>query len=203
MRDREEPKIVAALAELCRERGVTCVVQVGAGDGYEADEIRKYTGCRAVAIEGCSDAERVFSQTEWHIAVIGATDGPTNFYVHDNRNLSGQIARESGERIEVVEQRRLDTFCREHDIKPDALIIDTEGTTLDVLEGCGDLLNNLKVVYAECQTSVLRPGMRLLGEVSEFLATHDMTMRVGPPSYGSGGQGNYTWVRNETKPDAA
>lgn len=194
-RDREKPETAAALADLCKEYGVTCVVQVGAGDGYEADFVRDAIGCSAVAIEGCTDSARVFDKTDWHIAVIGATDGPMPFYVHDNRNLSGQVKRGTNERMVMVHQRRLDTFCRYHGYTPDALIIDTEGTTLDVLEGCGELLNNMKVVYAECQTVQIRPGIRTVTEVDKFLVARGMTIHEGPPSYNPGGQGNFTWVR--------
>jgi hypothetical protein len=128
--------------------------------------------------------------------MIGAADSMTNFYVHAAQGLSSPIAREDGmEEKHELFQRRLDTFCAERGIVPDALLIDTEGTTLDVLEGAGSLINGVRLVYAECQTSMIRPGMRLLPEVDTLLTNRGFVRRVGPPEYDAGGQGNYCWVR--------
>ena len=122
----------------------------------------------------------------------------TQFYGHSSPDLSSTIPREDGhERAETLHQYRLDTFCRTHGgIKPDALIIDTEGTTLDVLEGCGTLLDNMKVIYAECQTSDPRPSVRHVNDVDALLVAHGMTQHTKEPSYARWQtQGNFTWVR--------
>lgn len=193
---REEPHIVFALVDLCKQLGVRCVVQVGAEDGYEAEEIRKATGCQAVCFEPDPKCAPVSLGLGWHPIMIGATDCMTNFYVHVTRGLSSQISRAGGleEKVEM-QQRRLDTFCLENGIAPDVLLVDTEGTTLDVLEGAGALLDAVRLVYAECQTHEIRLGMRLLPEVAAFLAAREFVQRTGAPAYDAGGQGNYCWVR--------
>ena len=119
------------------------------------------------------------------------------FYLHQNTGLSGHFPRgDSDSEICVLAQHvRLDHFCGIRYIEPDALIIDTEGSTMEALEGCGFILDNLKVVYAECQTQEIRPGIRLLPEVDKLLVAHGMTQHEGLPSYDVGSQGNYTWIR--------
>lgn len=191
----EEPHVIAALADLCKKMEIRCLVQVGAADADEAGRIHKETGCRAIGIEARDDAQCLSGNVEYHHAIIGATDGVTEFYLHPTSELSGHFKRGDEEKRVMMQQWRLDTFCFNNRLEPDALVIDTEGSTLDVLEGAGRILDNVRMIYAECQTEVLRPGIRLVGEVDTFLATRGFTAHQGLPSYACGGQGNYTWVK--------
>lgn len=194
---REEDDVVTALSNLCGSMELRCVVQVGAEDGYEVHQAAiRNPGMRAIAIEAEPKRVPCNEALEFHHAVIGATDCQTVFYRHSTPGLSGHFAREDGCETKVeVEQRRLDHFCAEHGIVPDGLIIDTEGTTLEVLEGCGALLDGVRMVYAEVQTTEIRPGIRLLPEVHEFLVSRGFVERGGPPSYGGPPQCNRTWVK--------
>jgi FkbM family methyltransferase len=195
---REDDSVVHALAELCQLYQIKTLFQVGACDGYEAYAVASKTQCRVVLFEPDPLCAAMAPSLDWHAVMVGATDCVTTFYAHGARGLSSPIKRGDGEETEMqLRQTRLDTFCEKHEIWPDALLVDTEGTSLDVLEGCGDrILNSLKVAYLECQTSAFRPGMRLVGEVDALLVAHGMTSHQGPPSYGAGdAQGNYTFVR--------
>lgn len=180
---------------MCKQREVKCLVQVGAGDGYEADAIREATGCRAICIDADPKSAPASKSIEWHYTMIGATDCTTSFYVNANLGLSTPITRGGGEEELKLYQRRLDTFCKYHDIRPDALIVDTEGGDLAVIEGCGDLLDGVKLIYTEQQTHTLRPGMRLLKETEEFLSARGFTRHNELPTYDAGGQGNYTFTK--------
>ena len=193
----EKENIVAALADLCMKQRIKTLIQVGAGDGFEAYVMQMRSNCRAIAIEGNRNMASINPNLEFHHGIIGSMDCGAMFYVHQNPGLSGLIPRADGHETPFTTlQQRLDTWCRLHGgIQPDALIIDTEGTTFGVLEGCGDLLDGVNVVYAECQTAILRPGMSLLKEVDSLLVARGMTRHEGLPSYDEGTQGNYTWVR--------
>ena len=190
----EEPNVCNELADLCGSMNIKCLVQVGAENGFEASFIQKKTGCEAVCIDGDTRCKPIEGNVKYFHEVIGATDGPGMFYVNPNHGLSSQIQREEDPGFYVQEQR-LDTFCEKNGIAPDALIIDTEGTTMEVLEGATRILDGVRMIYAECQTHVIRPGIRLLGEIDAFLVARGFTRRDGPPSYSCGSQGNYTWVR--------
>lgn len=193
----EHNGICHALAAMCEEFGVGCVVQVGAWDGYEIAKIQEITDCHAVAIDGDDRHPQPFDNIEYHTIVIGATDCVTRFHKVTTPGLSTCLQlHKDDKQYTNVEQQRLDTFCKERNIFPDALIIDTEGTTMDVLEGCGKLLDDIRLIYAECQNrSDKRPGIRYLDEVDAFLVERGFEQREGPPSYDCGGQGNYTWIR--------
>jgi len=195
--DHEAGDVVDALSDLCAKMKVKTLVHVGAGDGYEAFTVAERTDCRAIAIDGDTRMQPFSPKLEFHHILIGATDCEMPFYVNPKECLSSPLPRGTkNEKSIGVQQQRLDTFCaRRGNLMPDGLIIDTEGTSLDVLEGCGDLLDNMKIIYAEVQTNIDRPGMRLVREVDSLLVGRGMEGHGGPPSYNVGSQGNMTWVR--------
>ena len=191
----ENKRTVDALAEVFKKYSVKCLVNVGACDGFEASALATVTGCRSIAIEGDTRCRPCSDNIEFHYMVIGATDCDTEFYVHNTIGLPGCIKR-GNEPMVVVQQERLDTFCNRNNVTPDALLIDTEGTVPDVIAGCGQLLNSVNVVYAECQA-------HNIDEIDNMLSVAGLTQHEwnSPPSYWADKkkyQGNYTWVRNET-----
>ena len=196
----EEEHIVGSLIALCKELRIQCVVQVGAEDGFEAGEIARATGCRAVAVE--ADDRCIVHKVdgvEFHNVLIGATDSAAiPFYRNTQMGLSGTLSRsDGGQEVFDLPMRRLDTFCQSLDIIPDALIIDTEGTCLDVLNGATGVLGGVKLIYAEVQTEKIRPGVSMKVDVDAWLKERGFVERHGLPSYGACGQGNFTYVRSE------
>lgn len=191
----EHADVCRSLADICRKMAVSCVVQVGAEDGHEASYLAQTLGCRSIAIEanaGVSSSPGI----EYHVSVIGATNGPTTFYRHSNGALSGHFPRGSEEVAERRWMQRLDAFCGDNLIAPDALIIDTEGSTLEVLEGATGILGGVKVIYAEVQDYPIREGIRPFPLVDAFLAARGFTAHDAAPTYGKGdAQWNQTWVR--------
>jgi FkbM family methyltransferase len=197
----EEESVVRALIDLAEEYEITCVMQVGAEDGYEADRIRSETGALAICIDGDPKVTSCSTNIIFYRCLVGDEDKMVDFWVHEQSGLSSKIARkDSCEQHVVLEQYRIDSICKTHDIKPDMLIVDTEGTTLEVLRGAGDILNRIRVIYAEVQTREIRPGVSLLPSVDAFLVERGFKRREGIPEYMSEGQGNFTWVKesNET-----
>ena len=192
----EDPHIISSLIDLCRSMRIQCIVQVGAAEGDEVARIQEAIGCHAVAIEARPEVLPASFNIDFHYTVIGATDGVTEFYVHPSGELSGHFPRVDGGEEKITEkQQRLDTFCFNNRLLPDALIIDTEGTTLEVLEGAGRVLDTVRLIYAECQTVKSHPDMRLLKEVDDFLVDRGFVRREGLPAYSVGAQGNYCWVK--------
>lgn len=195
---RETDEVIDALVELCREKEVTCIGQIGAEDGSEAWAVMTALKIHGFAIEADSRCQPCTPDLPFFNVAIGAGLEIVRFYEHPTPGLSGMFAREDkGERMRAILQIGLDDFCESLNSVPDALIIDTEGSTLEVLEGATGILKNLEVLYAECQVDVLRPGVRTLDEVENFLRVHapHLRRREGLPAYDGGSQGNYTWVR--------
>lgn len=199
MSSHEREEVTDALCDLCEELRIQTLIQVGAGNAYEAHLVQERTGCRSIAFEGNPGLKCPFPGIEYNNIVVGATNCETKFYIYTNDvGLSGHFKRDGRDKASLLPQIRLDTFCNENGIKPDGLIIDTEGTTVEVLEGCGNLIGGLKMVYAECQAKQIHAGGRLVDEANKLLISSGMSIRHGLPAYWDDfktSQGNYTWVR--------
>lgn len=195
---RETDEVITALVNLCRDKKVTCIGQIGAEDGSEAWAVMTALEIPGFAIEADSRCQPCTPDLPFFNVAIGAGLELVKFYEHPTPGLSGMFEREDqGERARNILQIGLDDFCQSFGRDPDALIIDTEGSTLEVLEGAIGILKGIEVLYAECQVDVLRPGIRTLDEVENFLRVHapHLKRREGPPAYDGGSQGNYCWVR--------
>lgn len=196
----EEPHIVGSLAALCRDMGIGCVVQVGAEDGYEAWRIKQESercgsACRAVAIDADPQCGP-YKDVEWYEALIGREDAAEVPFFLYAKGLSSLVTRGENDHNVMMLMQRLDTFCWNNGIVPDALIIDTEGTTMDVLEGSTGILDGVRLIYAECSDGQIRPGSNSdYKDVAGFLLPRGFLKRHGLPAYDAGGQRNETWVR--------
>lgn len=187
---REHDDICAALSALCKKAGVKTLVQVGAEDGYEAWYVQDDIGCRAIAIEADYKCEPCSPAIEWHRLMIGRSDKRAEFNVCAIAGLSSAVPRNHGYETRLVhrQQMRLDTFCKLYRIEPEAIIVDTEGTVIDVLVGAGDILNTLKLAYLEVATDNS-------GDVDAIMSKAGMRRHMSTPTYESGDQANVTWVR--------
>lgn len=192
----EEPHVIAALIEVCRQQNVKTLIQIGAEDGYEGDCIRRALGCRVVCIEPDPKCGPCSHLLEWHEVVIGDNNDMTNFYLNAARGLSSKVPRaDSLEILAVMPQTRLDKFCRVHAIKPDALIIDVEGSTLDVLEGAGSLLEFINFIYAEVSHDKTRGERADADTADAYLKERGFRRSMELPTYSAGGQSNWTFLR--------
>lgn len=192
----EEGPIIHALIDLCFRHKIACLIQVGSEDGYEADQIRIATGCRAVCCDPDPRIMPVSGKVEFHEVLIGGEDCITDFIIHPVQGLSSKVGRgESGEVKTLMPQYTLRKFCAKYNLEPDALLIDTEGTSLDVLQGCGALLDGIRLIYCEVQHDDDRGPYGKADEVEAFLTERGFKRWTEAPSYRSGGQSNYTFLR--------
>ena len=196
----EHDWVVDELVALAKRLNIRCVVQVGADDGWEAWKMHERAECASVAIEADPAAEPCAPELVFFRGIIGATDSDAVPFYHVGRRLGlsstlprdGEVSKFT--QVISLPQSRLDTFCQEHAIAPDMLIIDTEGTTSDVLEGCGGLLAGVRAIYAECQTWKAGGGSQL-EDVDAFLTERGFRRDNTGPCYSVGSQGNFLWVR--------
>lgn len=94
-----------------------------------------------------------------HLA-LSDTAGSTTLYIPSNRNrpsspgatiMQPTAGRHSGS-TEKVATETLDTYCRQHGIKPDFFKIDVEGNELPVLKGAIETLKKFKPkILVECE----------------------------------------------------
>lgn len=185
--------------EIARAIGYYCppnpvVVNVGADDGFEAEVIESMvSGSTVYRFEPCIWTWSDLPDTvKWSNLVIGATDGETTFYRMSDTALSSTYKR-IGSTAEKRQQTRLDTWARLNNTRMDAMLIDTEGSTLDVLVGAGDLLASVSFICAEVQETKLYGDNALVSEVEEYLGRFNI-VRV-PGGYPGGQQENRFYAR--------
>jgi FkbM family methyltransferase len=70
-----------------------------------------------------------------------------------------------------IRTQRLDTFLNSNEIDPDAIKIDVQGLSLQVIEGMGEKLHNFLLIEAECEFRQLYQNQSLFHDVSKLL--HD------------------------------
>lgn len=158
------------------------VLNIGAGDGYEVNRVKRVLNIPGMGVEGEIDT------------VISSHTGPTEFYIYHSAGLSSihmrvEPPQETVRTISVS----LDDFCWLNDINPDILMIDVEGATFDVLSGGPRVLRGVGFVFAETETSQFFKGAKLDNDVDRFLVSSGFKRLR---EYGHvNGQKNSSWVR--------
>ena len=92
---------------------------------------------------------------------------------------------------------RLDTFCETNKILGvDVIKIDVEGCSYEVLEGCGKLLQDIKIMHIETEGVEYFKGQKLQGDVFDFLTKNGF--RMLKMSYAPNiDQHDSVWVNNK------
>jgi FkbM family methyltransferase len=76
--------------------------------------------------------------------------------------------------VDVV---KLEDWCKEKNIeKIDVMWIDAQGSELNIFEGMGDLLKEVKAIYVECSMIPYYDGARNSDQVIEYLSRFDFEL---------------------------
>lgn len=74
-----------------------------------------------------------------------------------------------------VKARRLDNVLKEHNIsKIDLICMDVQGAALQVLQGLGEYLKDVKGIITELETEPIYHGQSLYKDVTEYLKQYDL-----------------------------
>ena len=173
----------AVLRHIARE-DIRVVVDLGAMDGGDTLAMRDcFPWARTIAVEAlAANFEQYLSWLpgiEAHRAVIGGRNAEAPFFEKSVNAVHSLYERETQDtvRVHTVRVETLAAFCRRIGVDQiDVLKIDVEGGTLDVLEGFGDLLGDLKAVHVETEAVPFFRGQRLDSEVTQFLSAHGFRM---------------------------
>ncbi len=193
----EDEWFVRQVADECRRLfgGPFVFVQVGALGAEEGLMVGQIAGASVTCYEAHPVrakeymAEPRMSVLTYSSLAIGVENADSIFYSGPGTGCSSLINR-GGETFHV-KQARLDSLHGQID----ALLIDTEGTTMEVLVGAGDLLARTALVVAEVQLTDLYPGHARGPEVSEYLAGYGLK-RNEALGYSVGSQANWFWSRS-------
>lgn len=72
--------------------------------------------------------------------------------------------------IDGIEMRRLDAYCKQNKIDHiDFIHMDVQGAELKVLEGAGDMLRSIDIIWMEVGNIEMYRGQPLKGEIENFM----------------------------------
>lgn len=177
-----------------RRLDVSTVIDVGANKGQFSALCRcLFPGARIFAFEPLPDVARQCARTlgSDHVQVyahaLGSHDSRSRFFVTERSDSSSLLMpgaaqeRAYGSRVANsvdVEVRRLDHVLAADRIAGPALMkLDVQGAELDVLEGCGSLLQSIDYIYLEGSFVELYEGQPLIGDIVAFLHRQGFAFR--------------------------
>jgi FkbM family methyltransferase len=180
-------------AALHRLDARTCI-DIGANKGQFSVLCQYlFPGVRIFAFEPLPDiAKRCAhalgeANTQVYAHALGSHDARSQFYVTERSDSSSLLVpsaaqeRAYGSRVAdsvKVEVRRLDHVMTAAQIARPALMkLDVQGAELDVLEGCGDLLQSIDYIYLEGSFVELYRGQALITDIVTFLSERGFAFR--------------------------
>ena len=122
---------------------------------------------------------------------IGNYTGKAKFYVSGEAPISSLYKPRGFMREEEVNIYRLEDFVEEFKIpKPTVVKIDVEGACLEVLEGMGDLLDSVEILYIETEDKPYWEGQKLHNDVLPLLKDYKCILM-----HDNGGQRDSIWLK--------
>lgn len=95
---------------------------------------------------------------------------------HNNMEVLNQVRPGSlGNMIEKeydVDVVTINEYCKINNVKPDILLMDTQGSEYEVLEGASDILDNVKVISTEWSSIQLYENQKLLSDIQNLLSKY-------------------------------
>jgi FkbM family methyltransferase len=158
---------------------------IGSRDGDDANFISKSLNINEVYVfEPIPDSARFIEKKYPNFSIqelaISDADGYQTFYALssrpvEERGISSLRDRSDGvyvgaaEKI-VVKTNRFDTWCYQNNIKyVDLVKLDVEGCTYEALVGFGKILDNVKAIHMEVETSSYWVDQKLKHEVESLM----------------------------------
>ena len=176
-------------------KDVKIAFEVGSRDLLDANEIADKYNCKVYSFECNPDCIRecLKNNTDDRVSLIQKAacekDGKISFMAfdlnkYDNMGASSiyeidftsnrpvydpDYGRKDVQKTVEVDACRLDTFCNEHNILPDAIFMDVQEAELDVLKSMGDLLNKVKYIVFEASNKSTYKGGCCFNDIDLFL----------------------------------
>jgi|LauGreDrversion4_2_1035121.scaffolds.fasta_scaffold00281_48 FkbM family methyltransferase len=185
--------------------GCKTIFEIGAYDGVDVEEIKNNFG-NDCAIHAFEPDPESFSKLEYYYKSEGVICnnialsnhvGTTKFVKCWDPKLEDQSKRDiwykTAQSIrhntkdhilskKIVEEEidvpvtTIKEYCSINSVIPDILLIDTQGSEWEILDGAGDILNNVKVLMTEWSTKELYVGQKMLPAIVELLGKYNFKL---------------------------
>jgi len=153
------------------------ILEIGSMDGVDAKEMKKIFPCsKVMAIEALPDNYNKYLKTleeiETFNIIISDYDGISKFHKKNINGIHSIYNRGDnyGTKILSLPCCKLDTFCKDNNIKGlDAIKIDVEGATYEVLVGGKNVLKNVSILHIETESYQFFINQHLHKDVEKIL----------------------------------
>lgn len=179
---------------------ISCILECGARAGEDSIALADIFKCpvhafepNPVSIEFCKKHFGERKDIFLNECAVSDYDGRTTFYSvntdkypnvgasslykfdMDSKHLHPPEVLRAGNEIQYeidVEVKRLDTYCKDKQLIPEALFMDIQGSELNALKGLGDYIGSVKLIGLETQYISSYKGGDVFSSINEFLTSH-------------------------------
>jgi FkbM family methyltransferase len=186
---------------------IKTIFEIGSLNGADALYLKEqFPNAEVYAIEGLESNYDLYlkdlKSINAHNTIISNYDGTTKWHVKDTNGIHSIFDRGQEYGTTVLEKKcqTLNTFCKNLGISSiDIMKIDVEGATLEVLEGCFDLLNTVKIMHVEAESEPFFKGQRSYLELHPFLLKNNFRLlkKTAAPITGSSYQYDCLYINNK------
>lgn len=164
---------------------IKTIFDVGSRDGHQSVEFRKwFPNARIVAFEANPNQINLcINNTKNHNIeivprAVSDSNGQITFFIASNNVGASSLLENSGhprsnawpQTKTIVESVRIDDWCKDNNVDSiDLLWMDVQGAEKIVLNGCGDLLDNVKSICTEVEVEHLYRGSTLKRDLDDYL----------------------------------
>lgn len=166
------------------ENDIKTIVEIGALDAQDSQYFKKvFPAATVYAIEALPDNHDKYLKDLKDIvcinAVVSNINGEVAFYKKEINGIHSIYNRgnEYGSEVINLPSYRFETLAEMKGINNvDMLKLDVEGATIEVLEGMGDLLSDIKIMHLESESYPFFEGQKLHNEVMKYLEEKGFSM---------------------------
>jgi len=184
-------------------KDIKIAFEVGSRDLLDANEIAGKYNCKVYSFECNPDCIRecLKNNTDDRVSLIQKAvcekDGKISFMAfdlnkYDNMGASSiyeidftsnrpvydpDYGRKDVQKKVEVDACRLDTFCNEQNVIPDAIFMDVQEAELNVLKSMGELLKKVKYIVFEASNTSTYKGGCCYNDIDLFLKENGFTYR--------------------------
>lgn len=151
-----DPEVFFKLRKYNESHGVICNnIALSNYSGYA-----KFVKCWDPSIEDQSN------RSLWHKTI-------QSLMHNTQQHIMSRNVREEEINVPVT---TINEYCKINNIHPDILLLDTQGSEWEILDGASMYLNNIKSVMSEWSTKELYEGQKMLEDIVSLLKKYDFHM---------------------------
>jgi FkbM family methyltransferase len=177
-------EFVSITKKYFKDEDIQVIMEIGSLDGKDSIYFKNcFPNSKVYCIEGLPENYEKYLRHQTTVtpinAVIADYDGQIIYHKKNVNGIHGIFNRgdQYGNDKLDLKCMTVQTLCKKHKIQSiDLIKIDVEGATYEVLNGMGDMINNIKIMHIETESYPFFEFQKLDKEVFNFLINKNFTM---------------------------